>query len=163
MIVVGLTGSIGMGKSVLADQFRSIGIPVHEADKAVHRLLREEPKIREVFPFAFDGTEINRDKMAHLVYDDATRRKELEDILHPLVRLDRKAWLSALEDDEVDIAVIDVPLLFETGLDSWCQYIVCVTAPADVQRARVLSRTGMTSERFEKILILQIPDAEKRS
>jgi len=161
MIVVGLTGSIGMGKSVLAAQFRSIGIPVHEADRTVHRLLAEEPSIRQNFPDVFDGDEIDREKMAQHVYQDPVRLKQLEGILHPLVRADRRVWLDGLKN--TDIAVIDVPLLFETGLDSWCDYIVCVTAPPDLQRQRVLGRPRMTPEKLEKILALQMPDAEKRA
>jgi len=163
MIVIGLTGSIGMGKSVLAEQFISINIPVHEADKTVHHLLREKPQVRAAFPYAFENGVMDRAKMGQLVYDDPARRKELEDILHPLVRASRKTWLEGMKQGGHDIVVIDVPLLFETGLDSWCDYIICVTAPLDVQRARVLSRHNMTEERFEKILAIQMPDAEKRA
>lgn len=162
MIVVGLTGSIGMGKSVLAGQFRGLGIPVHEADKAVHQLLQDEPIIRETFPFAFTDGQIDRSKMGEQVYSDPVRRKALEDILHPLVRANRRLWLDEMRSAGHDIVVIDVPLLFETGLDDWCDYIVCVTAPADVQRQRVLSRPGMTAERLDKILALQMPDAQKQ-
>jgi dephospho-CoA kinase len=163
MIVIGLTGSIGMGKSVLAEQFRELGIPVHEADQTVHRLLRESPQIRGAFPYAFEGGAMNRDVMARRVYDDDAHRKQLENILHPLVRADRKAWLAAQAGQGHEMAVIDVPLLFETGLEAICDYVVCVTAPADVQRERVLGRPGMTVERFEKILKIQMPDAQKRA
>lgn len=162
MIVVGLTGSIGMGKSTLAAQFRSLDLPVHESDPIVHRLLREEPRIRETFPDAFDNGVIDREKMAGLIYDNDTKRKELESILHPLIRLDRAKWTDEARHKGRDIVVIDVPLLFETNADKECDYILCVTASPDVQKMRVLSRPRMTQERLDKILNLQMPDAEKR-
>jgi dephospho-CoA kinase len=163
MIVLGITGSIGMGKTVLAGALRDMGIPVHDADATVHTLLATAPEIRTNFPEAYEDGALSRKKLGKHVYSDPARRKQLESILHPLVRADRRAWLDEQTRVGHPIAAIDVPLLFETGLDTWCHYIICVTASPEVQQQRVMSRPGMTAERFEKILSLQMPDAQKRA
>ncbi|HEY8963338.1 MAG TPA: dephospho-CoA kinase [Alphaproteobacteria bacterium] len=162
MIVVGLTGSIGMGKSVLAAQFRRLKIPVHEADRTVHEILGTSEAVKKAFPSAIANKKIDRKKLGQMVYADPKARKKLESILHPLVRADRKRWLGQMRAQGHAMAVIDVPLLFETGLDAWCDHVVCATAPAMVQKARVLKRPGMTEERLRAILQIQMPDAQKR-
>jgi dephospho-CoA kinase len=161
--VLGLTGSIGMGKSATADLFRKLGIPVHDADATVHRLYRGRaaPLIEKAFPGTVaDGT-VDRTKLGAAVLNSPERLKQLEAIVHPLVREEEENFLrrvSAL----APIAVLDIPLLFETGGERRCDATLVVTAPAEVQRERVLARPGMTAEKFSAILAKQMPDVEKR-
>ena len=164
MIVLGLTGSIGMGKSTTAKMFVDAGVPVHDSDEAVHRLYRGKalPLIEAAFPgTTHDGT-VDRTKLAAVVLNNSPAIKQLEAIVHPLVRADAEAFLAENRAKGTDIAVLDIPLLFETGGRDRVDKVVVVTAPADVQRQRVLARPGMTKEKFEAILGRQVPDSRKR-
>jgi len=164
MIVLGLTGSIGMGKSTTAKIFLELGVPVHDSDEAVHRLYRGKaaPLVEAAFPGTTEAGAIDRVKLAARVLNDAAALKRLEAIVHPLVRADADAFLEIQRAAGTDIAVLDIPLLFETGGRDRVDKVVVVTAPADVQRERVLARPGMTPEKFEAILAKQVPDARKR-
>ena len=164
MIIIGLTGSIGMGKSTTAEMFRAEGCPVFDADAAVHALYakggKAVPIIRAVFPDAIKDGAVNRAVLGDYMRADPLELKVLESFIHPLVSEAREAFFAANKD--ADIVVMDVPLLFETGLDKAVDKIVVVTAPAEVQRQRVMAREGMTAELFDSLLSRQMPDAEKR-
>lgn len=164
MIIIGLTGSIGMGKSTTAQMFRDEGCPVFDADAAVHELYakggKAVPIIKAVFPDAIKDGAVDRSVLGRHMRSDALHLKVLESFIHPLVSESRAVFFEKYK--AAKIVVMDVPLLFETGLDKGVHYIVVVTAPYDVQRERVLSREGMTAELFEALLSRQMPDAEKR-
>jgi dephospho-CoA kinase len=166
MIVVGLTGSIGMGKSNAASALRQLGIPVHDADAAVHALLgpggRAVAKVAEVFPRALVGNRIDRKVLGDLVFGDTPALRRLEAILHPLVRKSSKDFLAAAARRHVPIAVLDIPLLYESGGEKTVDAVIVVSAPRHIQRQRVLARRGMTEEKFRAILARQVPDIEKR-
>ena len=161
--VLGLTGSIGMGKSATACIFRRLGVPVHDADAAVHRLYGgcAAPLVEKAFPGTVIDGAVDRGRLGAAVLGDPARMRELEAIVHPLVREEEEAFLerAAL----AAIAVLDIPLLFETGGEARCDAVLVVTAPASVQRERVLARPGMSEEKFQSILSKQMPDAEKRA
>jgi len=164
MIIVGLTGSIGMGKSTTAQMFRDEGCPVFDADAAVHNLYakggKAVPIIRAVFPDAIKDDAVDRAILGKHMRADPLQLKVLESFIHPLVSESRATFFQ--NNSKADIVIMDVPLLFETGLDKAVHHIVVVTAPADVQRQRVLVREGMTPELFDSLLVRQTPDAEKR-
>ncbi len=162
--VLGLTGSIGMGKSATADIFRRLGIPVHDADAAVHRLYggRAAPLIEKAFPGTVAGGVVDRARLGAAVLSDPARLRELEAIVHPLVRGEEESFLERVSSLS-PIAVLDIPLLFETGGETRCDAVLVVTAPAWVQRQRVLARPGMTEEKFNAILAKQMPDMDKRA
>jgi dephospho-CoA kinase len=166
MLVLGLTGSIGMGKSTAAGMLRRLGLPVHDADAAVHRLLGPGggavPAVAEAFPEAVRDGLVDRARLGAGVFADRAALGRLERILHPLVRREARAFLERQRRRRRDLAVLDIPLLFETGGDRLCDKVIAVSAPARVQRARVLRRKGMTGDRFRAILAQQMPDAEKR-
>ncbi|MBX3596572.1 MAG: dephospho-CoA kinase [Rhizobiaceae bacterium] len=164
MIVLGLTGSIGMGKSTTANMFVEAGVPVHDSDAAVHRLYagKAAPLIEEAFPGTTVDGVVDRTLLASKVLGDAAALKRLEAIVHPLVRADADAFLQTQRQAGAKIAVLDIPLLFETGGRERVDKVVVVTAPAEIQRKRVLERPGMTFEKFEAILAKQMPDSEKR-
>lgn len=166
MVILGLTGSIGMGKSTAAVNFRRLGVPVHDADKVVHGLLAKGgeavEKIARLFPGAVKGGAIDRGYMAGEVFEDPDALKRLETVLHPMVRRDETTFLCAAARRGCRLVVIDVPLLFETGGEARCDAVVVVSCPRFIQEQRVLKRPGMTRERFESILARQMPDAEKR-
>jgi dephospho-CoA kinase len=164
MIVLGLTGSIGMGKSTTAAMFADLGIPVHDADAAVHRLYsgRAAPLIEVTFPGTSRDGAVDRAELGRRVMGDVAALTQLEKIVHPLVREEEEAFLSNARENGNGLVVLDIPLLFETGGDARVDYTLTVTAPADIQRDRVLSRPGMTQERFAALLSKQMPDAEKR-
>lgn len=164
MIVLGLTGSIGMGKSTTAKMFTDAGVPVHDSDEAVHRLYAGQaaPLIEAAFPGTVKDGVVDRTELSRHVLGDAAALKKLEGIIHPLVRADANAFLERNRAAGTPIAVLDIPLLFETNGRGRVDKVVVVTAPADVQRERVLGRTGMTEQKFEAILAKQVPDAEKR-
>ena len=165
MIIIGLTGSIGMGKSTTAQMFRDQGCPVFDADAAVHALYarggRAVPIIRSVFPDAIKDGAVDRAVLGKYMRADPLQLKVLESFIHPLVSEARTEFFHIHQD--ADIVVMDVPLLFETGLDKAVHHIVVVTAPYEVQRERVLDREGMTAELFGSLLARQTPDSEKRS
>lgn len=164
MIILGLTGSIGMGKSTTAKMFADAGVPVSDADRMVHALYAGAavPHIEKAFPGTVSDGVVDRDKLAATVLGDPARLRELEAIVHPLVRAETDAFVERHRQAGAPLIVLDIPLLFETGGKDRVDRILVVTAPADVQRERVLSRPGMTEEKFEAILAKQVPDAEKR-
>lgn len=166
MIVLGLTGSIGMGKSTTTAMFAEEGALVWNADEAVHRLYAPGgaavAPVAEAFPGSVVEGAVDRDRLAAALGRDAAAFRRLESIVHPLVLRGRLEDLAAAEARGVKLAVLDIPLLFETGGDAAVDAVVVVTAPAEVQAGRVLARPGMTRERFEAILARQLPDAEKR-
>ena len=165
MFVLGLTGSLGMGKSATAKMFAEEGIPVHDADAVVHRLYEGEavPLIEAAFPGTTAGGKVDRDRLASHVLDDGAAIKRLESIVHPLVAAARDRFLAEAERKGAAVAVLDIPLLFETGGDTRCDAVVVVSAPPDVQRSRSFERPGMTEQKFAAILAKQLPDEEKRA
>ncbi|MGL4637977.1 MAG: dephospho-CoA kinase [Beijerinckiaceae bacterium] len=164
MFVLGLTGSIGMGKSTTAAMFRRNGIPVHDSDATVHRLYagRAAPLIEAEFPGVVKDGVVDRTRLSPLVIGKPDAMKRLEAIVHPLVREEEQNFLKTAAAGRNRLVVLDIPLLFETGGDARVDATVVVSAHADIQRQRVLARPGMTAERFEAILAKQMPDAEKR-
>ncbi len=167
MMLVGLTGSIGMGKSTVAQMFRDEGAPVYDADAAVHALYDRGGAavgpVGEVFPAAVVDGAIDRAKLSAFVLADADALRTLESIVHPLVGQAQLAFLEAARAAGATLAVLDIPLLFEKGGEKRVDKVIVVSAPHEVQRARVLARTGMSAEKFEAILAKQTPDAEKRA
>lgn len=163
--VLGLTGSIGMGKSTTAEMFAKAGIPVWDADAAVHRLYGQGGAavgpIGQLCPQAVQNGAISRDVLKTWISSDPTALGRIEKVVHPLVAADRAAFLAAHADDP--IVLLDIPLLFETGTSDRVDAVAVVSVPADVQRARVLERGTMTEAQFETILSKQMPDAEKRA
>jgi dephospho-CoA kinase len=165
MFILGLTGSLGMGKSTTAKFFAEEGVPVHDADAAVHRLYAGEavPLIEAAFPGSTADGKVDRDKLAKRVLGDPAAIKKLERIVHPLVRKDGERFLAEAEHAGAKVVVLDIPLLFEGGGDVRCDAVVVVSAPAEVQRARTFERPGMSEEKFQALLAKQMPDAEKRA
>lgn len=164
MLVIGLTGSIGMGKSTAAKRFRENGIAVFDADAEVHRLYEgvAVPLIEAEFPGITASGRVDRDRLAALLAGDKAAIKRLEAIVHPLVREAREKFLLEQKKAGAELAVLEIPLLFETGSQGDVDVTIVVTAPATTQRKRVLARPGMTAKRLETILGNQMPDAEKR-
>jgi dephospho-CoA kinase len=162
--VLGLTGSIGMGKSATAAIFRRLGVPVHDADAAVHALYRgpAAPLIEAAFPGTVAEGVVDRAALGRVVLGSPERLKQLEGIVHPLVRAQEEGFLARAVASGASVAVLDIPLLLETGAQGRCDAILVVTAPGSVQEERVLARAGMTREKFEAIRLKQMPDAEKR-
>lgn len=165
MVILGLTGSIGMGKSTTAALLRQAGAPVHDADAAVHALYRGAAvaPIEAAFPGVTREGAVDRGLLAGRVLGDEAAMKRLEAIVHPLVAAQRDAFLAQARARRARVAALDIPLLFETGGERLVDAVVVVTAPFSVQKARVLARPGMTPERFEAIMARQIPDAVKRA
>ncbi|MEM8876332.1 MAG: dephospho-CoA kinase [Pseudomonadota bacterium] len=165
MIVIGLTGSIGMGKSTTAQMFADYGIPVHDADAAVHELYQGAAvqPVEAAFPGVTVDGRIDRQKLSACVINNPDAMRLLERIVHPLVRSLETEFLQQAEQQGHVFAVLEIPLLFETEADRRCDATVVVTAPEDVQRERVLSRPGMTADKLNALLAKQMPDAEKRS
>lgn len=165
--VVGLTGSIGMGKSETAKLFARLGIPVHDADAVVHELYdvggAAVVPIEAAFPGAVKAGRVDRRALSARLGGDEAAFQRLEAIVHPLVREAERAFLEAAAKRGDDVAVLDIPLLFETGGQARVDAVVVVSAPADVQRARVLAREGMTLEKLESIHARQVPDVDKRA
>ncbi|PIO98926.1 dephospho-CoA kinase [Pleomorphomonas carboxyditropha] len=165
MIVIGLTGSIGMGKTTTADLFRQAGLPVFDADATVHALY-DGPLAADI-EAAFPGTtredRVDRAKLANRLSADSEAFGRLEAIVHPAVRRAEADFLQKARAAGAPAVVLDIPLLLETGRDGDVDKVVVVSAPADVQRSRVLARPGMTAEKFEALLARQMPDADKRA
>jgi dephospho-CoA kinase len=164
MIVLGLTGSIGMGKSTTAKLFAEAGVPVYDADAAVHRLYEGEaaPAIEAAFPGTTMEGKVDRNRLSACVVHDPAAMKRLEQIVHPMLGESRRRFLQEAEQAGARVAVVDVPLLFETGGEKRVDAVVVVTTTTEVQRQRILARPNMTDERLNAILSLQMPDAEKR-
>ena len=165
MFILGLTGSIGMGKSTTANFFRQAGVPVHDSDAVVHRLYEGEAvgPVEAAFPGVTVDGRIDRAKLAAKLVGDPDAIRRLESIVHPLVRAVSDRFVEEQRARGARIIVLDIPLLFETGGDTKVDAVVVVSAPPDVQRARVLSRAGMTAERLDALLARQMSDAEKRA
>jgi dephospho-CoA kinase len=165
MLVLGLTGSIGMGKSTTAVFFAEAGVPVLNADAVVHELYAGEAvaPIEAAFPGTTAGGKVDRDKLSQHVIGDPAAMKRLETLVHPLYRKAEQRFLAEAEKSGAKIAVLDVPLLLETGGAERVDAVVVVSAPADVQRKRLLERSGMTEQKFTALLAKQMPDAEKRA
>jgi len=165
MITLGLTGSIGMGKSTVAAMFADEGVPVFDADATVHRLQGRDGRLVAAIEAEFSGTTgaggVDRPALAELVLADPARLARLEAIVHPAVAQERAAFFAA--NTGAPLVVLDIPLLFETGGQARVDKVAVVSAPAAVQRARVLARPGMTQARFQSILAKQMPDADKRA
>lgn len=166
MLVLGLTGSIGMGKSTAAAMFARLGVPVHDSDASVHALFQAGGSavapVSRRFPEAIVNRAVNREQLGKIVFGDARALQDLEAIVHPLVRRERDRFLGLHRRAGRRAVLLDVPLLFETGGDGICDYVFVVSAPAFLQRQRVLARPGMTAERLSSILQKQMPDCEKR-
>jgi dephospho-CoA kinase len=165
MIVVGLTGSIGMGKSTVAAMFQDGGVPVFDADRTVHLLQGENGRLVPAIESAFPGTTgksgVDRVRLGNAVFGDDEALRRLEKIVHPAVAEERTAFLEA--NSAAPMVILDIPLLYEKGGADLVDVVVVVSAPADLQKARVLARPGMTADKFEHILSRQIPDPEKRA
>lgn len=167
MKVLGVTGSIGMGKSTVCRLLRGMGVPVHDADAAVHRLMgpggRATPRVEALFPGVTgpDGG-IDRARLGPRVIGDSEKLRALEGVLHPLVREEEQAFLRRCRLRKVPVVALDIPLLYETGGEGRCDAVLVVSAPLFLQRQRVLARPGMTEDKFRGILRRQMPDGEKR-
>ncbi|MGC1696086.1 MAG: dephospho-CoA kinase [Pseudolabrys sp.] len=164
MFILGLTGSIGMGKSTTAKMFAEEGVPVHDADAAVHRLYEGEAvaPIESAFPGTTAGGKVNREKLGQRILGDELAMKRLEHIVHPLVRQAEERFLNEAQEKGAKVALLDIPLLYETAGDKRCDAVVVVSAPADIQRVRAFERPGMSEDKFAAILAKQTPDTEKR-
>ncbi|HZR74930.1 dephospho-CoA kinase [Bradyrhizobium sp.] len=164
MIVLGLTGSIGMGKSTTANLFAEAGVPVYDADAAVHRLYEGEAvaAIEAAFPGTTENGKVDRNKLSARVVHDPAAMQKLEDIVHPMLGASRQKFLQEAEQSGAPVALVDVPLLFETGGEKRVDAVVVVTTTPEVQRERILARPNMTEEKLAGILARQMPDAEKR-
>jgi dephospho-CoA kinase len=167
VIILGLTGSIGMGKSTAASALRQMGVPVHDADASVHKLMNHGGAAVGFIEAAFPGTALNgaidRKELGRRVYADPDEMERLESILHPMVREQERIFLRTARARGHPIVVLDIPLLYETGGEKRCDAVIVVTAPKFLQDQRVLRRPGMTRQRLNEILAKQMPDAEKRA
>jgi len=165
MIILGLTGSIGMGKSTTAKLFAEAGVPVYDADATVHRLYEGEavPAIEAAFPGTTANGKVDRNRLSAVVVHDPAAMKRLEQIVHPMLGASRQQFFDDAERAGAAVAVVDVPLLFETGGEKRVDAVVVVTTKPEIQRARILARDNMTGEKLDAILARQLPDAEKRS
>jgi dephospho-CoA kinase len=164
MIILGLTGSIGMGKSTTAKLFAEAGVPVYDADATVHMIYEGEaaPAIEAAFPGTTSGGKVDRAKLSAQVVHDADAIRRLEQIVHPMLRAYHQRFLDEAEQSGAPVAVVDVPLLYETGGEKRVDAVVVVTTSPEAQRERILARDNMTGEKLDAILARQLPDAEKR-
>jgi dephospho-CoA kinase len=164
MIILGLTGSIGMGKSTTAKLFEEAGVPVYDADAAVHKIYEGEAAaaIEAAFPGTTAEGRVDRNKLSAKVVHDPAAMKRLEQIVHPMLGASRQKFLHDAEQSGASVAVVDIPLLFETGGEKRVDAVVVVTTTPEIQRQRILERDNMTGEKLEAILARQLPDAEKR-
>lgn len=164
MLIVALTGSIGMGKSTTSKMFMEAGVPVHDADQAVHDLYKEElvGEIEAAFPGSTDKHGVNRTLLSKHVVGNEIAMKTLEAIVHPAVQAKKDEFLKRAKNENHHFVILDIPLLFETGGDKKVDKIIVVSADFEIQKARVLAREGMSLEKFEAILKRQLPDEEKR-
>ncbi len=167
MIILGLTGSIGMGKSTAANMLRRLGVPLFDADAVVHRLLAPGGSAVRQVETAFPGVRnevggIDRQRLGQRVFGQPEALRRLEAILHPMVRTAEKGFVARARGRRSPLVVLDIPLLFETGAPGRCDFVLVVSAPPRLQRARVMRRPGMDANRFAGILRAQLPDPEKR-
>ncbi|MFA5593009.1 MAG: dephospho-CoA kinase [Micavibrio sp.] len=169
MIILGLTGSIGMGKSTAAKMLKIMGVPIHDSDHAVHKALAPGgeafEEVAAAFPAAWDSKNriIDRGKLGALIFADAEAKRKLEAILHPAAQRSQLDFIRAMERKGKAIVCLDIPLLFETGAEARMDYTICVTAPPAIQKRRVMKRPGMSAEKFDAIVQSQMPDAEKQA
>lgn len=167
MKIVALTGSIGMGKSTTSVMFKDLGVPIWDADAAVHRLYAPDgaaiPPLQALIPEAIGPEGVDRTVLTRKILQDPGLLKQIESIVHPLVGKDRADFLVAAREQGAPLVMVDVPLLFETGGEAYVDAVIVVSCPPDLQRARVLARPGMTEEKFESILARQTPDEVKRA
>ena len=167
MIVLGLTGSIGMGKSTAAKMLRMTGVPVHDSDKAVHQALLPGGSayraVADMFPSVSGRNGIDRKKLGAIVFADKAALKKLESILHPAAQESQQKFIRAMQAKGKKIVALEIPLLFETGAEERVDYTVTVTSPPAIQRRRVMKRKNMNEEKFKSILASQMPDAEKQA
>lgn len=165
MLVIGLTGSIGMGKSAVSKMLRGMGYPVHSADEAVHKaLMKGGPaflRVAKLFPECVRKGKMDKAALGKIVFGNPKKLKQLERILHPFVWKSEKEFIKQARKKKFSAAILEIPLLFETGADKRCDIVLCVNAPRAVQKARVLARKGMTEALFRAILAKQMPNAEK--
>jgi dephospho-CoA kinase len=164
MFILGLTGSLGMGKSTTAGFFAEAGVPVHDADAVVHRLYEGEavPAIETAFPGTTAAGKVDRVKLAARVLEDPAALRRLEAIVHPLVRAAEERFLAEAKKRGAPIVVLDIPLLFETASHQRVDAVVVVSAPGETQTQRVLARPGMTQDKLDALLARQMADSEKR-
>jgi dephospho-CoA kinase len=164
IFVIGLTGSLAMGKSATAKMFAEAGVPVHDADATVHRLYEGDAvaPIEAAFPGITADGKVDREKLGQRVLGNDLAMRRLEQIVHPLVRKAEEGFLEEAERKGAKVAVLDIPLLYETQGDRRCDAVVLVSAPPELQRARAFERPGMSEQKFEAILAKQVPDTEKR-
>jgi len=164
MLLLGLTGSIGMGKSTTAKLFEEAGVPVYDADAAVHKIYEGEaaPAIEAAFPGTTADGKVDRNKLSAKVVHDPAAMKRLEQIVHPMLGASRQEFLHDAEQSGAPVAVVDIPLLFETGGEKRVDAVVVVTTTPEIQRQRILERDNMTGEKLDALLARQLPDAEKR-
>ena len=166
MKILGLTGSIGMGKSTVSKFFKEARIAVFDSDQSVHGLMNKGGEavgeVAKAFPESYVEEAIDRQILGANIFKNPEALKKLENILHPLVSKARKKFLEEMKEQDKELVLLDVPLLFETGIDSLCDYILVVTAPAEVQKERVLARKNMSEEKFNSILANQMRDEIKR-
>jgi dephospho-CoA kinase len=164
MIILGLTGSIGMGKSTTAKLFQEAGVPVYDADAAVHKIYEGEaaPAIEAAFPGTTVDGKVDRNKLSAKVVHNPAAMKRLEEIVHPMLGASRQKFLHDAEQSGAPVAVVDIPLLFETGGEKRVDAVVVVTTTPEIQRQRILERDNMTGEKLDALLARQLPDAEKR-
>lgn len=164
MMIVGLTGSMAMGKSTAANHLKNLGIPVFDSDAAVHALYEGEAveEIEQAFPGVAQGGRVDRKKLAEAIAGDPEALARLEAIVHPMVRRKQRDFVLAEEMRGAELVILDIPLLFESGADKLCDAVIVVSAPEEVQRQRLAARKGMTPEKIDDLLSRQMPDAEKR-
>lgn len=164
MLIIGLTGSIAMGKSTVAKMLLDSGIPMISADQIVHDLYENEavPLIEQAFPGSTENNQVNREKLLKNILKDEDGFKKLESLIHPLVRQKEWEFIKEHKDKGADLVAIEIPLLFETGAEKLMDSVLLASAPAEVQKQRVMARPGMTKEKFKTLLDKQMPDSEKR-
>ncbi len=164
MLIIGLTGSIAMGKSTVAKMLLDNGIPMISADQIVHDLYEDEavPILEKAFPGSTENNQVNREKLLSLLLKEDDGFKKLETLIHPLVRQKEWEFIKENKEKSSDLVAIEIPLLFETGAEKLMDVVLLASAPAEVQKQRVMARPGMTTEKFKTLLAKQMPDAEKR-
>lgn len=164
MLIIGLTGSIAMGKSTVAKMLLDSGIPMISADQIVHDLYENEavPLIEQAFPGSTENNQVDREKLLKNLLKDEDGFKKLESLIHPLVRQKEWEFIKEHKDKGADLVAIEIPLLFETGAEKLMDSVLLASAPAEVQKQRVMARSGMTQEKFKTLLDKQMPDSEKR-
>ncbi|MDD3028768.1 MAG: dephospho-CoA kinase [Alphaproteobacteria bacterium] len=166
MLVLGLTGSIGMGKSTVADMLRELGFPVFSSDAFIHKALDRDgkavPTVASLFPETYRDGAIDRVLLGALVFSDPEKLQRLEGVLHPLVRKAETAFIQEARKKNARAAVLEIPLLFETKAETMCDFVLCVSAPLRIQRARVLRRRNMTEKKLQAIRARQRPESEKK-